>query len=322
MDTNTTGPNATPQGEGHQTPPHHPDAAPNHPDPSTPPAASEPTADPAGHIAGDAALKSDGVPLTKALGPALPLVLAAALLPALGGFYLLSRIGDASTWLEQNQAIALAVYIGFFAITSGAALLPTYAQSFVGGFVFGTVRGSVGAVAGYFVGAVLGYELGRVLGGAKIGAIVERSPKARAIRNAFVGQHLGFWRTTGNVALLRLPFNSPFAMTNLVMAGVGVPRVPFWIGTLLGMMPRTVLVVWIGAEVALAAGTLDEAAIGQRPSWYLPVAIGSAVVVLGVVTTIANRALRRLEAEPNTELDTQPDTGASPAATDPRDPQA
>ena len=101
----------------------------------------------------------------------------------------------------------------------------------------------------------------------------------------------GFFKTLGMVTLLRLPPNSPFALMNLLMSSVKVPRVPFVLGTIIGMSPRTVLAVVIGAGVnELTNDELTKAV----PDWVIYGGIGLTVVVMVVIGIVANRAIERL----------------------------
>ena len=82
-------------------------------------------------------------------------VLAAAwaVVPALFGFWLLAEIGWVSDQyarieIERGLFMAVGAYAVLFGITAGLGLLPTYAQAFLGGWAFGAVYGTIGAMLG------------------------------------------------------------------------------------------------------------------------------------------------------------------------------
>ncbi len=103
----------------------------------------------------------------------------------------------------------------------------------------------------------------------------------------------GFWKTLGMVALLRLPPNSPFALTNLVMASVRVPRLPFLLGTIVGMLPRSALAVVIGAGLSdFSREALKKAA----PGWVWIASIAVAVAVVVVISSMASKAVAKFTA--------------------------
>jgi len=231
------------------------------------------------------------------LGPAGFLGIGALILPPLGGFVLIAYMASVSEWLRSHAASGLAIYIGAFIVLAGLALLPTYAQAALGGYAFGWQTGLPAALVGFVGGAWVGYEIARRASGERVERVVAEKPKWQAIRDALVRDHdaRSFWKTTGMVALLRCPPNSPFALTNLVMASVKVARGPFLLGTLIGMTPRTAAAVAIGSTVeAFTRENLDQAA----PKWLWGVGLGVTLLVVAVVAIIADKAVRRITAPP------------------------
>jgi len=219
------------------------------------------------------------------LGPLTPLAAVAATLPAIGGFALLAFAGSAGDWLRAQGAVGAAIYVAIFTLLAGFALLPTYAQALVGGYAFRLAVGAPAACAGYLGAALLGYAVARISGGDRAMRILAERPKWQAVYDALLGS--GFWRTLGIVTLLRAPPNSPFAITNLVLAATKVPLRIFLIGTLVGMAPRTVAAVYIGS-------TLHDLSDASRPKWMVIAGIVSVVVVVLIIGRIATAALSRV----------------------------
>ncbi|MEO1583424.1 MAG: VTT domain-containing protein [Planctomycetota bacterium] len=234
-------------------------------------------------------------------GRAGPLAITAAVLPALGGFALLGFMPQVSGFLNDLGRWGFVLYVAAFALTSGFAILPTYAQAALGGYAFGLVGGIPGAMLGFVGGSIIGYAVARLTAGDDANKAINDHPKWRAVRDAFVArtedpEKASFWRTLGIVTLIRFPPNSPFALTNLLMASVRVPKLIFLIGTAVGMLPRTALVVFIGHQVAqtigaeeLTSDVLKEA----RPGWLLPVGIGLSVVVLVTLAVLGDKAIKK-----------------------------
>lgn len=234
-----------------------------------------------------------GGSLLSRLGPASVLGVLALVLPPINGILLIAYMASASEWLRSHQDVGLLIYAGAFAASAGLALLPTYAQSALGGYAFGAALGLPAALAGFGGGAVIGYEIARRASGDRVERILAEKPKWQAVRDALVKDHesRGFWKTAGMVALLRCPPNSPFALANLVMASVKVPRGPFVLGTLVGMAPRTALAVAIGAGVERFTKDQLERAV---PGWVWGAGIALTVVVVVIVGAIADRAVKRI----------------------------
>lgn len=217
-------------------------------------------------------------------------------LPAIFGFWLLAQIGDVSDWYrgwEDSSGLvaALVLYIGLFALTSGLGLLPTYAQAFLGGWVFGPIAGSIGALGGLTFGAGLGFALARVVSGERIESLIDRRPVVKTVRDELVGS--GFLKTMGIVALLRLSPSSPFALSNLALGGARSPVLPMLLGTFFGMMPRTILVVAMAAAAA-ADGSQDLLdVVSRRGTGTVLIGIVLLVGSLWIIGLIAKRAIRR-----------------------------
>ncbi len=230
--------------------------------------------------------------IARRLGPASVLGVLWMLLPGIGGLLLIARMGTISEWLDAQGDLGIAIYIGVFIVSAGFGLLPTYAQAVLGGWVFGMAYGLTAALAGFTGASLIGYAITRIVARNRAESLIAENPRARAVREALIGR--GFWPTLGIVTLLRVPPNSPFALTNLVMASSGVRLLPFALGTLIGMAPRTALVVGFAAKGA-ADGHRDIQSL-IKDHGTLPVVAGIVVlvVVLSIIGRIANRAINRV----------------------------
>ncbi len=245
----------------------------------------------------------------KGLGPTAILAVLWTASPGLLGFVLLANIGPIRDSIDKfPPSTGWLMYVLIFMLSAGVGFLPTYGQSVLGGWVFGFAKGFPGAMLGFVGGSIIGYAIAGRVSKHKVEEMIKSNPKARAVRDALVGH--GFWRTTGIVTLLRLPPNSPFALSNLVMSSAGVKFVPYVIGTAIGMAPRTAIAVFIAAFArshgakdiqAVAKGEIGTAWLLELgvPEWLAGwVLIGTAIVaillVASVIGYIANRALKHV----------------------------
>lgn len=228
-------------------------------------------------------------------------------LPALLGFWLLAELGAISTWLREHPDEGVLIFVAIFAITSGLGMLPTYAQSILGGWVFGLGVGIAAALAGFLGGALVGFVVVRLVARESVQRFIDRRPRAAVVREALVGG--GRWRTAGVVALLRMPPNSPFALSNLVMASAGVRLAPFLAGTAMGMLPRTALAVWLAAAAA-ATGAVDiQTFAKERGVAVVILGVAAMAVSLSIVGMLAKAALRRMAPQPRERRASSPSDG-------------
>lgn len=231
------------------------------------------------------------------LGAVSILGLISVTIPAIGGFTLLAYVNTVGNWLKSNQSNGPLIYSGGFALLSGLALLPTYAQAILGGWAFGFAVGYPAAMAGLLGGAIIAYFIARMASGRRVTDLIREYPRGRVVYDALVGS--GFWRALLLVFLLRLPPSSPFAATNLLLAVTRVGPLAYTIGTVFGLAPRTALVVYWFSH-------LSKLDMSERLPWGFMI-LGAAIslAALAVLGLIANHALQQftkahaLEPTPN-----------------------
>ena len=198
-------------------------------------------------------------------------------LPALGGFILVGSAIAVQKRVESFGESGVLVFAIIYALTTGLALMPTYALSFASGVFFGFKTGGMIAVPSIVCGAIIGYLIAAVVARGRTSAVIEQNEKARIIRDALLGKSL--FRTTFLVTLLRLPPNSPFALTNLVMSSVRVHPLAYIIGTAIGITPRTLAAVFIGYQ----AGKLTKESVAEGwPQALIAMAISIVVMLIAM----------------------------------------
>lgn len=239
------------------------------------------TDSPAGRTAG-AEPEADLLALFRRLGPAGVLAVLSAAGPFFGGFILLwykSQIGE---WLTSaGEPWGWAAFVAFFTLTAGLALLPTWSQAALAGAIF-PFNAALGAIlVGVFFASTLGYIVARRVTGERAMTIIREHPKWLAVYQALVGGST--WKTFGIVTLVRFPPNSPFALSNLVLAATRVPWHIYIVATVVGMAPRSAFVCYSAA----ALGGVENRAV-----FWAGIAVTVAVLI--VIGMIGNRALNRL----------------------------
>lgn len=236
--------------------------------------------------------------LLEKLGPASILAIVSLVLPPLGGFLILGFMDTIATWLTSHGVSGIILYAVTFALAAGLAFLPTYSQSILGGWAFGISTGFSAALGGFVGGAAIGYAIARPVASSRVNAIINEHPRWAIVRDEILSA--GFWRTLVLVTLIRLPPNSPFAITNLVLASVRMPWLTFMLGTALGMSPRTFAAVWLGHHLKAQFASLREALSADKPVWLIICGIALSIlvvmIILGIVGMVAKRSLDKMTA--------------------------
>ena len=206
----------------------------------------------------------------------------AGILGAIGALAAVWALLPVGAWIEllrawvQTQGILGHVVFALVYALATVALAPGSALTLAAGFAFG-LAGFPTVVLAATLGAGLSFLAGRHLARGWVEKQVAGSPTFRAIDKAIEGEG---WKIVG---LMRL---SPLVPFNLQNYFFGVTKVGFWpylVTTFFGIMPGTLLFVWIGslgaaASMGLSGAKADAGAVGT---------IKLAALVLGLIATIA-----------------------------------
>ncbi len=193
-------------------------------------------------------------------------------------------------WLEDFRNLGAAQIPMFLVLTTVLAaysLIPTHASSLLGGMLWGVGLGTLMALLGTAMAAALGFVTLRFLLRDKALEALSHHPRVEAIHRELDQGH--YLRTIALLALIRLSPIVPFAATNLLMSTTGIRVVPFLIGSLLGMAPRIIAVVWIGSSLT----KLDLRQAADRR--LLIIGVVATVIVLWVLSKVSKRGLDQLE---------------------------
>jgi uncharacterized membrane protein YdjX (TVP38/TMEM64 family) len=220
------------------------------------------------------------------LGRALLIVLlVAAIVAAATGMPLRQWVVDGAGWAEQHRYAAGGLFI--VAYTAAAVLaVPGTILTLAAGFVFGVVFGVPLVSAGSVLGAIAAFLLGRFSARSWVAERVERSTRLRAL--VAVTRDDGF----KIVLLARLSPLLPYNVLNYLFGVTAVRFRDYVLASWLGMLPATVLYVYVGSltktVTALTGGNLDAA----WPRRVLLVA--GFLATVGLTVLIARRATREL----------------------------
>jgi uncharacterized membrane protein YdjX (TVP38/TMEM64 family) len=224
------------------------------------------------------------------LGRAAPIAVAVTVLPPLGlaaAVWIFAQT-NVELWLRDNPTVGLPLYtVAFWVI--GICLIPTNAYSILGGYCFGFGWGLLGAMIGYFGAAGISFALMRKISGDRVLAVVREYPKLERVRRVLL--EASPLRSATIIALLRLSPSSPFAISNFALASSGARWLPFCVGTVVGMLPRTSAVVYFASKFT----KLDFRNANEGTIFIIGLIATFAVIAL--ISWYARRELNRMTEE-------------------------
>ncbi len=212
------------------------------------------------------------------------LALAAVVLAAV----LLGRALPLQDWLRDGLAwvgrlghwgplLFIALYI-----TATVLSLPGSPLTLGAGAVFGVVWGSLYVSIGSTLGATAAFLIGRYLAREAIARRIEGNARFVAIDQAVAAEG---WKIVG---LTRLSPVFPFALLNYAFGITRVKLSHYVLASWIGMMPGTVLYVYLGSLAQAATGTRTR----TTGEWVLySIGLLAALAVTVLVTRIARQAL-------------------------------
>jgi pyruvate/2-oxoglutarate dehydrogenase complex dihydrolipoamide dehydrogenase (E3) component/uncharacterized membrane protein YdjX (TVP38/TMEM64 family) len=229
-------------------------------------------------------------------GQVVRLVLAAAALAAImfalrtlhAERYLLALVG----WIRDAGWPGLLIF-GVAYVLATILFLPGSILTLGAGFAYGVVIGTAVVWIAANLGAAVAFLLGRTLARSWVAGRVASSPRFAAIDRAVGREGLKI------VLLTRL---SPIFPFNLLNYAFGITRVSlrdYVLGSLLGMLPGTVMYVYLGSLItSLSELTSGRPGGGTAQHVFYFVGLAATVGVTVYVTRVARRALAEATQEP------------------------
>lgn len=185
------------------------------------------------------------------------------------------------SWVEAVGPIGWVVFALFYAFAV-LALVPGSFITLAAGLAFG-LWGFPVVVVGATLGAGMAFLAGRYLVRERVRGTIEQRPKLRAIDGA-IGEE--GWKI---VALMRFSPLVPFSLQNWVFGATSVGFWPYLVSTFFGIMPGTLLYVWIGSLGGAAAEADDASTLKYV---FFAVGILATLVVTVLVGRKANAKLK------------------------------
>ncbi len=192
-------------------------------------------------------------------------------------------------WVGHMGVVGIFIFVGVY-VAATVLLAPGAILTIGSGLAFGLWKGFLAVSAGSTIGAALAFLVARFIARAKVEAIAKQNEKFQNIDKAIgkEGANLIF--------LLRLSPVIPFNLSNYFYGLTAVRFWPYVFASWIGMMPGTLLYVYIGtagkAAVAAAAGG-QMVKYGWQYWTFMSVGLAATVIVTIWVSRIARDALRK-----------------------------
>lgn len=211
---------------------------------------------------------------------------------------LVRHLDDARAWVEGLGAWG-PVALGALYVLTCVAFVPGSLLTLVAGATFGVLVGSVTVSIASTLGATLAFLVGRHLARDRVARLVEGNARFAAVDRA-VGR-----RGLRIVLLTRLSPVFPFNLLNFAYGLTGVRLRDYVLGSWIGMLPGTVMYVYLGAVFGEAA--TDRSRTPAEWALFLG-GLAATVAVAVMVARIARRAID--EAAPAARRDAAPEESA------------
>jgi len=186
------------------------------------------------------------------------------------------------SWIKDLGAWGVLIF-GIVYIVATVLMVPVSVLTIVAGLAFGVVIGFPLVVVAATIGATLAFLVGRHLVHERVESLVATRPKLRAV-NAAVSE--GGWKVVG---LLRLSPVLPFNLQNYFYGITDIKLAQYVPATFFGIMPGTLLYVYLGAAGKAASG--DD---GGPLQWtFFAVGLIATIAVAVFVTRKAKEKLQK-----------------------------
>jgi uncharacterized membrane protein YdjX (TVP38/TMEM64 family) len=164
------------------------------------------------------------------------------------GFMPLVMSGLVSFWAFENieslksTSLVQVILIWIaFTLAMGLSLIPTTFVALICGYIWG-FNAIIPLVVSYSLATFIGANLSKWIDNDQILNQINKNPRAKSILSKLQNE------TFKIVALARLSPVFPFGISNVIFTYLGVPLSNLLFAGIIGMLPRTLFMVWIASR--------------------------------------------------------------------------
>ena len=200
-------------------------------------------------------------------------------------FDLQQVLHDALTWISGLGVLGPVIFAGLY-ILACVLSLPGFILTLGAGAVFGVITGFIAVSIGSTLGAACAFLIGRYLARDLVAARIAGNEKFKAVDEA-VGRE--GWKI---VLLTRLSPVFPFNLLNYAFGLTKVSLKHYFFASWLGMIPGTVMYVYIGSLAGDLAGLGGAGRARTTGEWVLyGIGLLATLIVTVFVTRLARKTL-------------------------------
>ena len=230
----------------------------------------------------------------------LYLVAGVAVVLAVKYLHVQDLLKEALEWIDRLGPWGPVIFVGLYVVAT-VLFVPGSVLTLGAGAVFGVVLGSVCVSISATLGATAAFLVGRYLARDAIARKIERNEKFATVDRAVADEG---WKI---VLLTRLSPVFPFTLLNYAFGLTRVKLGHYVLASWIGMMPGTVMYVYLGSLVNVGAGHRQ-----RTPGEWVLYGVGLLATV--AVTVFVTRLARKALAKKISRSETAPEQPASMSA--------
>ncbi len=185
-------------------------------------------------------------------------------------YWVITHEQDIQNFSFQNWTIAFI----FACFTMAFALTPTTFIALLSGYFLGW-QAFIPVAITYWIASFLGYKTAQFIDGGRFLLILSEKPKVKKILENLQKDEFKI------ILLARLSPVLPFAVTNVLFSFSGTKLRNFLTAGFLGMLPRTVLSLWIGTQAQQIRRLIEHPSEGNISQFLILGLIGGSILGLG-----------------------------------------
>ena len=223
-------------------------------------------------------------------------VVVAGLIIAANHFGVTEKINNALNaalnWIDGLGPLGYLAFIAIYILAS-VLFISGAVLTLGAGLVFGVVKGSILVSVASVAAATVSFLIGRYLAREKVAKLIEKQPKFKAIDSAVAKEG---WKIVG---LVRLSPVFPFVFLNYAFGVTQVSLRDYVVASWIGMMPGTIMYVYIGSLAQIAT----EGATGGAETLQWVLRIVGLIVTVAVTVYVTKIAKKELDSQLENETE-------------------